>query len=67
MLDTENVLIKAVKIKLKLFMEPCVSCIYLTYIVWNVCENLNYESAYFKSYTMAKNTIDRQYTERGQL
>ena len=27
-------------------------------IVWNMCENLHYESVYFK------NTIDRQYTER---
>ena len=34
-------------------MEPCISCIYLTYcmespIVWNMCENLHYESVYFK-------------------
>ena len=29
-------------------MEPCVSCIYLTYIVWNICENLHYQSVYFK-------------------
>ena len=31
MLETENVLIKAVQLYLKLCMEPCVSCIYLTY------------------------------------
>ena len=30
-LETENVLTKAVQIKLKLCMEPCVSCIYLVY------------------------------------
>ena len=29
-------------------MEPRVSCIYLTYIVWNICENLHYQSVYFK-------------------
>ena len=29
MLETENVLIKAVQLYLKLCMEPCVSCIYL--------------------------------------
>jgi len=29
-------------------MEPCVSYFYLTYIVWNMCENLHYESVYFK-------------------
>ena len=29
-------------------MEPCVSCIYISPIVWTMCENLNYESVYFK-------------------
>ena len=28
-------------------MEPFVSCIYLTYCM-NMCENLDYESVYFK-------------------
>ena len=49
-------------------MELCISCIYLTYIVWNMCENLHYESVYIsKRYTTSKYTVDRQYTERGQL
>ena len=29
-------------------MEPCVSCIYISPIVWTMCENLHYESIYFK-------------------
>ena len=63
---SENFFFKAVLIKLKQCMEPCVSCFYLTY--WNTCENLHYESRiYFKSYTTTKKTIDRQYTERRQL
>ena len=38
-------------------------------IVWNMSENLHYESDGYisKSYSTCKNTIDRQYTERGQL
>ena len=33
-----------------------------------MCEHLHYESVYFEDgYTTSKNTIDRQYTERGQL
>ena len=36
--------------------------------VWNMCENLHYESVLIsKSYSTTKNTVDRQYTERGQL
>lgn len=37
-LETEKVLIKAVQIDLNQCMEPCVSCFYLTYTVWNMCE-----------------------------
>ena len=33
---------------LKLCMEPCASCIYLTYCMELMCENLHYESVYFK-------------------
>ena len=36
-------------------------------IVWNMCENLHYESVYFRATQRARITIDRQYTERGQL
>ena len=50
-------------------MEPWVSCLYLYYIGRNMCENLHYKSAYFKQQhnDQAKNSINRQYTERGQL
>ena len=44
-------------------MEPCLSCIYLTY-----CMKIFIMNWYIsKSFTTRKNTIDRQYTERGQL
>ena len=40
----------------------------LSPVVWNMCEYLYYEAvSVSKSYTMTKNTIDRQYTKRGQL
>ena len=29
-------------------MEPFVSCFYLSYIVWNMSENFQYEAVYFK-------------------
>ena len=29
-------------------MEPCVSCIFISPIVWTMCENLHYQSVYFK-------------------
>ena len=29
-------------------MEPCVSCVYLTYCISGICENVPYESVYFK-------------------
>ena len=36
-------------------------------ILWNMSENLHYKSDGYisKSYSTCKNTIDRQYTERG--
>ena len=38
--------------------------VFISPIVWNVCEHLHYESVYFKDgYTTSKNTIDRQYTD----
>ena len=41
---------------------------FISPIVWNMCENLHHESDGYiwKSYSTSKNTIDRQYTERGQ-
>ena len=46
----------------------CLFPVFISPIVWNMCEYLRYESVYFKDgYTTSKNTIDRQYTERGQL
>ena len=39
----------------------------LSPIVWNMCENLQYELVYFKELHNEQNTIDRQYTKRGQL
>ena len=48
-------------------MEPLFP-VFISPIVWNMCEHLHYESVYFKDgYTSSKNTIGRQYTERGQL
>ena len=49
-LETENVLIKAVRIDLKLCMEPCVSCIYLNYCMEYVWKSSLWidESVYFK-------------------
>ena len=41
--------------------------VFISLIVWNMCENLRYESVYFKELHNCKNAIDRQYTERGQL
>ena len=41
--------------------------VFISPIVWNTCENLHYESVYFKELHENKNAIDRQYTERGQL
>ena len=42
-------MIKALQIDLKLCMELCVFCIYLTYCMeYDLCENLPYESVYFK-------------------
>ena len=53
----------------QIFSENC-RCVPLS-IVWNMCENLHYESVYFKELhnedSTSKNTIDRQYTEWGQL
>ena len=42
--------------------------VFISSLVWNISDHLHYESVYFKDgYTTSKNTIDRQYTERGQL
>ena len=55
-------------IELKLWMEPCVSCIYPTYCMEYVWESSLLMNRYIsKTYTTSKNTIDRQHTERGQL
>ena len=49
-------------------MEPCVSCIYLTYCMEYICVKIFIMNRYIsKSYTTSKNIIDQQYTERGQL
>ena len=45
-------------------MEPCVFPVFILPVVWNMCENLHFQRA---RYTTAKNTIDRQCTERAQL
>ena len=43
MVETENVLIKAVLIERKLCMEPCVYfLLFISPIVWNMCEHLHY-------------------------
>ena len=36
--------------------------VFISPIVWNMCENLHYESVYFKELHNCKNAIDRQYT-----
>ena len=43
--------------------------VFISPIEWNICENLRYEPVYFKELhnEQESNTIDRQYTERGQL
>ena len=44
-------------------MEPCVSCFYLTYCMEYVWKSL----LWIGIFQPTKNTIDRQYTEQGQL
>ena len=39
--------------------------VFITPIVWNTCENLHYQSIYFKE--LPKNTINGQHTEWRQL
>ena len=47
-LETENVLTKAVQIKLKLCVEPCVSCIYLPYLCMEyVFKELHNQQEYY--------------------
>ena len=45
-------------------MEPCLFPVVILPVVWNMRENFHFQRA---QYTTAKNTIDRQYTERAQL
>ena len=45
-------------------MEPCVFTVFILPVVWNMRENPHFQRA---QYTTAKNTIDRQYTQRAQL
>ena len=33
--------------------------VFISPVVWNMCEHLHYESVYFKDYTGSKNTIYR--------
>ena len=52
----------------KLFLKPCVYFLYLSHLLYGICVNIFIMNRYIsKSYTTSKNTIDRQYTERGQL
>ena len=49
-------------------MEPCVSCIYLTYCMEYVWKSSLWISIFQRATQLtSKNTIDLQYTERGQL
>ena len=50
-------------------MEPCVSCIFtVSHLLYGLCVKIFIMNRYIsKSYTTSKNTIDRQYTKRGQL
>ena len=42
--------------------------LYLSHLLYGICVNIFIMNRYIsKSYTTSKNTIDRQYTERGQL
>ena len=50
-------------------MEPRFSCFY-SYLLYGICVKIfivNRYTCISKSYTTTKNTIDRQYTERGKL
>ena len=42
--------------------------LYLSHLLYGICVKIFIMNRYIsKSYTTSKNTIDRQYTERGQL
>ena len=47
-------------------MEPLIAFpVFISPILWNMCENLHYESVYLKE--LHNEQEYRQYTERGQL
>ena len=47
-------------------MEPCVYFLCLSHLLYGICVNIFTVNRYIsKSYTTSKNTVDRQYTERG--
>ena len=49
-------------------MEPCVYFLYLSHLLYGICVKIFIMNRYIsRTYTTSKNTIDRQYTERGQL
>ena len=51
----------------ELCMEP-VRFLYLSRLLYGICVKIFITNRYISnSYTTSKNTIDRQYTERGQL
>ena len=50
-------------------MEPCVYFLYLSHLLYEIWVKIFIMNRWYisKSHTTSKNTIDRQYTERGQL